>query len=52
MDALDLLTDAALAALASALRSGRLHSPFAGVSVQRFCPPASPEAFTGRPKAR
>jgi hypothetical protein len=36
MDALDLLTDAALAALASALRSGRLLPPFTGVSVQRF----------------
>lgn len=40
MNALDLLTDADLAALASALRSGRLHSPFTGVSIQRFCPPA------------
>jgi phosphatidylserine/phosphatidylglycerophosphate/cardiolipin synthase-like enzyme len=37
MDALDLLTDAELRALASALRSGRLHPPFTAVSVQRFC---------------
>jgi phosphatidylserine/phosphatidylglycerophosphate/cardiolipin synthase-like enzyme len=37
MDALDLLTDADLTALASALRSGRLHAPFTTVGVQRFC---------------
>jgi hypothetical protein len=39
MDALDLLPDADLAALASALRSGRLQPPFTAVSLQRFCPP-------------
>src|SRR5262249_30849475 len=38
MDALDALTDADLAALASALRSGRLRPPFTAVSVQRYCP--------------
>jgi len=37
MDALELLTDADLAALAAALRSGRLHAPFTPVSLQRFC---------------
>jgi phosphatidylserine/phosphatidylglycerophosphate/cardiolipin synthase-like enzyme len=36
-DALDLLTDADLSALASGLRSGRLHAPIAAVAVQRFC---------------
>jgi hypothetical protein len=39
MDTLDLLTDADLAALAAALRSGRLHAPYTAVSLQRFCPP-------------
>ena len=37
MDALELLTDADLAAVAAALRSGRLHAPFTPVSLQRFC---------------
>jgi phosphatidylserine/phosphatidylglycerophosphate/cardiolipin synthase-like enzyme len=37
MNALDLLTDADLAALAGALRSGRLHAPFTAVPVQRYC---------------
>lgn len=37
METLDLLTDTDLVALASALRSGRLHAPFTIVSVQRFC---------------
>jgi hypothetical protein len=37
MDALDLLTDADLVALAAALRSGRLHGPFTAVAVQRYC---------------
>src|SRR5271165_5761920 len=37
MDVLDLLTDTDLAALASALRSGRLHAPFSPVAIQRFC---------------
>lgn len=37
MDALHQLTDADLAALAGALRSGRLHGPFSVVSVQRYC---------------
>src|SRR5262249_42881223 len=40
MDALELLTDADLATLAAALRSGRLHAPFTPVSLQRFCSPA------------
>jgi len=40
MDALELLTDADLAALAAALRSGRLQAPFTPVSLQRFCSPA------------
>jgi phosphatidylserine/phosphatidylglycerophosphate/cardiolipin synthase-like enzyme len=39
MDALDLLTNADLTALAGALRSGRLQSPFTPVSVQRYCSP-------------
>jgi phosphatidylserine/phosphatidylglycerophosphate/cardiolipin synthase-like enzyme len=37
MDALELLTDADLAALAAALRSGRLHAPFTPGSLQRLC---------------
>src|SRR5262245_42364354 len=40
MDALELLTDDDLAALAAALRSGRLHAPFTPVSLQQFCSPA------------
>jgi phosphatidylserine/phosphatidylglycerophosphate/cardiolipin synthase-like enzyme len=48
MDALDLLTDADLAALASALRSGRLVAPFTGVSVQRFCPASSAGQMAAR----
>lgn len=39
MDALEILTDADLMALASALRSGRLAAPFVPVSVQRYCAP-------------
>jgi hypothetical protein len=41
MDALDSLTDADLAALAGALRSGRLHPPFTAVAVQRYCASSS-----------
>ncbi len=37
MGALELLTDADLAAVAAALRSGRLHAPFTPVALQRFC---------------
>jgi len=37
MDALELLTDADLTALASALRAGRLAPPFTAVGVRRFC---------------
>jgi len=40
MDALGTLTDADLNTLAGALRSGRLHTPFTVVSVQRCCPRA------------
>lgn len=36
-DALELLTDADLVALASAMRSGRLSAPFTPVSVRRYC---------------
>lgn len=39
MDALELLTDADLTALAVALRSGRLTAPFVPVAVQRYCAP-------------
>jgi phosphatidylserine/phosphatidylglycerophosphate/cardiolipin synthase-like enzyme len=35
-----LLAGADLAALCGALRSSRLHGPFSGVSLQRYCPPA------------
>ncbi|MHB1424677.1 MAG: DISARM system phospholipase D-like protein DrmC [Gemmataceae bacterium] len=38
-DALELLTDLDLTALAAALRSGRLTAPFSAVSVQRYCAP-------------
>jgi hypothetical protein len=48
MDALDLLTDADLATLASALRSGRLHSPFTAVSLGRICPPAHAAVIAAR----
>lgn len=48
MDALDLLTDADLTALAAALRSGRLPVPVAAVSLQRFCPAAHAEALASR----
>jgi hypothetical protein len=41
-DALDLLTDADLTALAAAIRSGRLTPPFTPVSVRRYC--ATPQA--------
>jgi phosphatidylserine/phosphatidylglycerophosphate/cardiolipin synthase-like enzyme len=36
-DALELLTDADLTALAAAIRSGRLTAPFTPVSVRRYC---------------
>jgi phosphatidylserine/phosphatidylglycerophosphate/cardiolipin synthase-like enzyme len=48
MDAFDLLTDADLTALAAALRSGRLHVPFTGVSLQRFCAPVHAETTAAR----
>ena len=48
MDALDLLTDADLTALAAALRSGRLHAPFTPVSVRRFCAPVHAGATATR----
>jgi hypothetical protein len=48
MDALDLLTDADLSALADALRSGRLRAPFTPVSVQRYCPPAEAVEVAGQ----
>jgi phosphatidylserine/phosphatidylglycerophosphate/cardiolipin synthase-like enzyme len=48
MNALDLLTDSDLAALAAALRSGRLAAPFAAVGVQRFCPAAQAVAVAER----
>jgi len=48
MDALDLLTDADLGALASALRSGRLQAPFSTVALQRFCSGVYAEAAAGR----
>jgi len=37
MDALDMLTDVDLRALAEGLRSGRLSGPFGAVSVGRYC---------------
>ncbi len=48
MDALDLLTDADLATLASALRSGRLHAPFSTVALQRFCAAVHAEVVAAR----
>ena len=48
MDALELLTDADLAALAGALRSGRLHAPFTAVSVRRFCAAGQAEGVAVR----
>jgi hypothetical protein len=48
MDALEQLTDADLAALAAALRSGRLAPPFTGAALQRYCP----TAFVQRTAAR
>ncbi len=39
MDAFDLLTDADLGALASGLRSGRLHAPFTALAIHGCCPP-------------
>src|SRR4051794_2529647 len=48
MDAFDLLTDADLGTLASALRSGRLHAPYTDVAVRRFCDPAHAEAVAAR----
>lgn len=47
MDALGLLTDADLSSLADALRSGRLHAPFAAVSVQRYCARAQADEVAG-----
>lgn len=41
MDTFDLLTDADLAALSGALRSGRLHAPFTPVAIRRYCPPVN-----------
>jgi phosphatidylserine/phosphatidylglycerophosphate/cardiolipin synthase-like enzyme len=48
MDALHLLTDADLAALAGALRSGRLQAPFTKVSVQRYCAAGKTDLFADR----
>ncbi|MBL8793565.1 MAG: phospholipase [Planctomycetia bacterium] len=48
MDALHQLTDADLAALAGALRSGRLHAPFTIISVQRFCATGQTSAIADR----
>jgi hypothetical protein len=48
MDALHHLTDADLAALSGALRSGRLHAPFTTVSVQRFCATGQTSAIADR----
>lgn len=48
MDALCGLTDADLNTLGGALRSGRLHPPFAVVSVQRFCPVAEAAEVAAR----
>jgi len=48
MDALDLLTDADLTALASGLRSDRLHAPFTTVAVQNFCPAVHAGAVAAR----
>ncbi len=42
MDALELLTEADLSALAAAIRAGRLTAPFSAVSIQRYC--AHPQA--------
>jgi hypothetical protein len=47
MIAFDLLTDADLTALASALRSGRLPGPFTDVAVGRYVPAGHAEAVAG-----
>jgi phosphatidylserine/phosphatidylglycerophosphate/cardiolipin synthase-like enzyme len=47
-DALDLLTDADLTTLASAIRSGRLIAPFTPVSVMRYCGPLQATAAAVR----
>jgi phosphatidylserine/phosphatidylglycerophosphate/cardiolipin synthase-like enzyme len=47
MVALEVLTDADLEALASGLRSGRLHAPFTADSLQRCCPVAHAAALAG-----
>ncbi len=46
MDALQLLTDVDLMALASALRSGRLQPPYKAVAVGRFCDTGHAAAVT------
>jgi phosphatidylserine/phosphatidylglycerophosphate/cardiolipin synthase-like enzyme len=48
MDPLELLTDADLTALASAIRSGRLTAPFTPVSVRRYCAPLQVTAAAAR----
>ncbi|HEX5270196.1 MAG TPA: DISARM system phospholipase D-like protein DrmC [Gemmataceae bacterium] len=48
MDALAPLTDGDLAALAAALRSGRLQAPFSPVAVGRYAPPAQAVAIAHR----
>jgi len=48
MDALELLTDADLTALAVALRSGRLTAPFTPVAVRRYCAPPQATAAAAR----
>jgi phosphatidylserine/phosphatidylglycerophosphate/cardiolipin synthase-like enzyme len=48
MDAFDLLTDADLMALASGLRSGRLHAPFTALAVHGCCPPVHAGTVAGR----
>jgi phosphatidylserine/phosphatidylglycerophosphate/cardiolipin synthase-like enzyme len=47
-DVLELLTDADLTALASAIRSGRLTAPFTPVSVWRYCSPLHATAAATR----
>jgi hypothetical protein len=48
MDALELLTDADLTALAGALRSERLQPPFTAVSLQRYCPLVHADRVAGQ----
>jgi len=47
-DALGLLTDADLIALAAAIRSGRLTAPFTPVSVRRYCAAVQARAAAAR----